>query len=72
MAIDPHDPQRRRKAFRVFLESILADELGSGLLNDPAYHRVVEDVCRTMEGSSALASAIDRAGDYLLLSANRR
>jgi hypothetical protein len=71
LAIDPHDPQRRRKAFRVFLESILADELGSELLNDPAYHQVVESVCRTMEGNDALAPAIDKAGDYLLQCANR-
>jgi len=71
-AIAPDDPQRRRKAFRIFLESVLADELGKDLLNDPAYHRIVEDVCRTMEGNRALAPAIDKAGDYLLDSAARR
>jgi hypothetical protein len=71
-AIAPDDPQRRRKAFRIFLESVLADELGKDLLNDPAYHRIVDDVCRTMEGNRALAPAIDKAGDYLLDSAARR
>jgi hypothetical protein len=72
LAIDPQDPQRRRKAFRVFLESILADELDKDLLNDPAYHRVVEDVYRTMEGNAALAPAIEKAGEYLLQSAAKR
>lgn len=71
-AIAPDDPQRRRKAFRIFLESVLADELGKDLLNDPAYHRIVDDVCRTMEGNRALAPAIDKAGAYLLDSAARR
>jgi hypothetical protein len=71
-AIAPDDPQRRRKAFRIFLESVLADELGKDLLNDPAYHRIVDEVCRTMEGNRALAPAIDKAGDYLLDSAARR
>ncbi len=72
LAIDPQDPQRRRKAFRIFLESILAEELGKELLNDPAYHAVVEDVLRTMEGNAALVPAIDKAGDYLLKSAATR
>jgi hypothetical protein len=71
-AIAQDDPQRRRKAFRIFLESILADELGKDLLNDPAYQRVVEDVYRTMERNAMLVPAIDKAGDYLLDSANRR
>lgn len=71
-AIAPDDPQRRRKAFRIFLETVLADELGKDLLNDPAYHHIVDDVCRTMEGNRALAPAIDKAGDYLLDSAARR
>jgi hypothetical protein len=70
--IDPDDPDRRKKAFRVFLESILADELGKHLLNDPAYQRVVEDVYRTMERNADLAPAIDQAGEYLLKSACKR
>lgn len=70
--IDPDDPDRRKKAFRVFLESILVDELGNHLLNDPAYHRIVEDVYRTMERNINLAPAIDKAGEYLLQSAAKR
>lgn len=72
LAIPADDPQRRRKAFRIFLESVLADELGKDLLTDPAYHRIVEDVHRTMERNSALAAAIDKAGEYLLESAHQR
>lgn len=71
-AIAPDDPDRRKKAFRVFLESVLADELGIHLLNDPAYHRIVEDVYRTMDRNARLAPAIDKAGEYLLQSASKR
>ena len=70
--IDPDDPDRRKKAFRIFLESVLADELGKHLLNDPAYQGVVEDVYRTMERNANLAPAIDKAGEYLLKSAGKR
>ena len=70
--IDRDDPDRRKKAFRIFLESILADELGKDLLNDPAYHRIVEDVYGTMAGNAHLAPAINKAGEYLLQSAAKR
>lgn len=72
LAIASDDPHRRRKAFRIFLESVLADELGKDLLTDPAYHRIVEDVHMAMERNSALAAAIDQAGEYLLTSAHKR
>lgn len=71
-AIDRDDPDRRKKAFRIFLESILVDELGKDLLNDPGYHRIVEDVYRTMERNTNLAPAIDKAGEYLLQGAAKR
>jgi hypothetical protein len=72
LAIDPDDPNRRRKAFRVFLESVLADELGSHLLNDPEYHQIVDKVHRTMEGNAGLAGAIEKAGEFLLKNAQKR
>lgn len=68
-AIDPDDPQRNRKAFRVFLESALLNELGANLINDPAFYRLVDDVQRTMEDDADLRERIDEAGQ-LLLAAN--
>lgn len=72
MAIGADDPQRRRKAFRIFLESILSSELGGDLINDPAFHRLVDQVQRTMEGNAELLPAIDRAGAFLLDSARKK
>jgi hypothetical protein len=69
LAIDPNDPERKRRAFRIFLESVLADELGIDLINDPAFHRVVDTVQETMEQDAALLPAIEQAGDYLLRTA---
>jgi hypothetical protein len=69
LAIDPEDPERQRKAFRIFLESVLTDELGVELINDPAFHRVVDTVQKTMEQDAALLPAIEQAGEYLLQTA---
>lgn len=71
-AIRDDDPQGRRKAFRVYLESVLADELGTELLTDPAYHRIVDQVHAAMMGDSTVAASIDQAGDYLLQASRRR
>ena len=65
-AIDIDDPRRRRKAFRIFLESILLNELGEDLVNDPGFHTLVDNVQQTMERNPELLAAIDKAGDFLL------
>ncbi len=65
-AIDRDDPQRGRKAFRLFLESVLLAELGDSLLNDPQFYRVVDDVQRQMESDPQLAASIDEAIGRLL------
>jgi len=69
LTIDPDDPKGRRKAFRIFLETVLSDELGSELLNDPAFYRIIDDIQATMEQDDTLLPAIERAGEFLLRSA---
>lgn len=71
-AIGDEDPQRRRKAFRIFLESILSAELGGQLINDPAFHQMVDNVQQSMEANPELLPAIERAGDFLLASARKK
>ena len=65
-AIDPSDPDRRRKAFRVFLESVLRAELGEALINDPAFYQLVDQVQAQMHADADLARAMDEAADLLL------
>ncbi|MFL6676161.1 MAG: hypothetical protein ACJ8LG_23065 [Massilia sp.] len=72
LAVDPADPDGRRKAFRLFLESVLAHELGPDLLTDAAYNQVVEKVHQTMDKNEALSSAMDKAGEFLLDAARQK
>lgn len=65
-AIGADDPQRNRKAFRAFLESVLLGELGMNLINDPAFYHIVDTVQATMEEDPALVQQIDEAGRLLL------
>lgn len=65
-AIDPDDPDRPRKAFRIFLEAVLLAELGQELANDPAFYGLVDEVQRQMESHPPLLAAIERASTALV------
>ena len=65
-AIDPSDPDADNQAMHVFLESILLAEFGEHLINDPAFHQVVEDVHRQMLGNVELAGMMGAAAKTLL------
>lgn len=65
-AIDPADPQRRRRAFRLFLESVLLAELGPSLINDAGFQQLVDQVEQSMAADPELARAMDAAGAQLL------
>lgn len=65
-AIDPADPDRHCKAFRVFLESVLLAEFGANLVNDAGFHRLVEDVHTQMNTDPELAESIASATTRML------
>jgi hypothetical protein len=65
-ALDPADPQRGRKAFRIFLESVLLNELGEELINDNAFYLMVDQVQKTMEQDPRIGAAIAQAVASLL------
>ncbi len=71
VAIEPTDPDRRRKAFRVYLHAVLARECGIHDADDPGFQDLVERVQHAMEADPRLRSAIDKAGSLLLESAGR-
>ncbi|RSZ56383.1 hypothetical protein HF313_22305 [Massilia atriviolacea] len=64
-ALDPADSQRGRKAFRIFLESVLLAEFGEELINDPAFYAMVDQVQLAMEDDPQIASAIAQAAQSL-------
>lgn len=65
-ALDPADPDRGRKAFRIFLESVLLAELGEELINDHGFYQLVDQVQRTMEDSPQISAAMSKAVARLL------
>lgn len=65
-ALDPADPQRGRKAFRIFLESVLLGEFGENLMNDQAFYTMVDEVQTMMEQDPEMADAMQRAAAALL------
>lgn len=68
-ALDPADPDRRRKAVRVVLELELARTFGAGLLNDPAFPGMLDAVQEQMQADAQTASAVHALGDLLLAGA---
>lgn len=65
-AVATDDPQRKQKAVRIFLESVLLHELGLALANDPAFPEMVDAVQQQMSSDAKLAAAVDELGDLLL------
>lgn len=66
VAIAPDDPQRQRRAFRIYLQAALARECGIRRVEDPGFQDLVDRVQSTMESDSQLRKAIDTAGRLLL------
>lgn len=64
--INAADPDRRRKAFRVFLESVLLDEWGAHLINDPGFQQLVANVQVQMESNAELQRLMNQAADQLI------
>lgn len=69
LAIRRDDPNRRRKAFRVYLQALLARECGVRRIEDPEFQDLVDRVLDTMESDPRLKGAVETAGDLLLESA---
>lgn len=65
-AISDEDPQRGRKALRVFLEVVLLSHFGDSLVNSAAFHQMVADVQDAMEADPACKVLIGRAIAHLL------
>ena len=69
-SISADDPERERKALRVFLETVLLSELGPELVNDPGFAAMVDHVQQQMTSDPELASAARQAAQTLLKSAD--
>jgi len=65
-SIDPADPDAAEKAMHVFLESVLLAEFGDHLINDPAFHQIVDAVQQQMRGNAELTAMMEKAARALL------
>lgn len=63
------DPNRQRKAFRIFLESVLTQELSRIRIDESRFDRMVDEVLLRMEGDEDLKAAVLEAGALLLAGA---
>jgi hypothetical protein len=70
--IGPDDPQRGRKAFRVFLEAVLLSHFGEAMLADPKFHQMLDDVQGAMEADPACEALIGEAIANLLASGGKQ
>jgi hypothetical protein len=64
--LDRDDPQRGRKAFRLFLETVLLAQFGDKLMNDPKFYLLVDDVHAALERDPQVQQLIGRAVGHLL------
>jgi hypothetical protein len=60
------DPDRGRKAFRVFLEAVLLSHFGPDLVNDPRFYQLVDDVQNAIEANPACQPLVGDAMAHLL------
>lgn len=70
-SLDAADPDRRRKAFRMFMEAALVRELGEALQADPQFPGLVDQVLQRMEDDPELQAASLEAAEHLLEEAAR-
>lgn len=65
-ALDPADPDRMQKAVRLFLESELAREFGTAILNDPGFSGMLDAIQAQMNDDAQLAAATAALGELLV------
>lgn len=65
-ALSADDPQRQRKAFRIFLESVLMQTFGAERIDALGFNQLVDTVMQRMEGDPGLQGAMREAADHLL------
>ncbi len=64
--ISEKDPERRRKVFRVFLESVLLKQLGFSTAADADFIRLVDRVMHEIDSDAALRESSLVAADVLI------
>ena len=53
-------PDRRRAVVRLLIETVLTEEFGAAVVNDPLYQGLIDDVAGAFEGMPELKGDLDR------------
>lgn len=64
-ALRPDDPQRTRKALRLFIEAVLLDEFGAALILDADFQRLVDNALSALEADESLGQTLSQAATEL-------
>lgn len=65
-SIDHNDPDRHKKAVRIYLEAVLMDRLGANVASDPEFGQMISAVQAQMEADPALALDAQALAEDLL------
>ena len=65
-ALSPDDPQRPRKALRLFIEAVLLDEFGAALILDADFQHLVDNALSALEADASLGDTLTQAAKELL------
>jgi hypothetical protein len=64
-ALRPDDPQRTRKALRLFIEAVLLDEFGGALILDADFQHLVDNALSALEADESLGPMLSQAAKEL-------
>jgi hypothetical protein len=70
-SLSPDDPDRKKKALRIYLESVLLQEFGANLVHDPSFAEMVDAVQQQMQADQQLAAVADELSGLLVAGAGR-
>lgn len=65
-SLDADDPDRPRRAVRVYLEAVLLQEFGQSLLEDPGFPSMLDSVQQQIGEEPELAAAAEKVAGVLL------
>jgi len=64
-AVSRDHPRRGHAMARILVETLLTDEFGAQVMNEPAFQSTVDDVLQAMTASPALAADLARVTEAL-------
>lgn len=68
--LSQNDPERQRKAYRLFMQTVLARTLGRSRFDDMRFNQLLDSVLEQMESDPQLHGQLQEAGQLLVEAAD--